>query len=152
MEKVIESFKKLLEYFIAHLEYCNANVNKQNRQQDFANNLKNIFDIDVKDKEKFKSTGQGYKGQRIQEQIEEWSSYEVGKICISCQYSQGGGYTSEANYLHWYGTGLDICAHWNNEKNIIDFLSIIVKDVQENDENINIQIDDLQDGSKVEVL
>ena len=152
MEKVIESFKKLLEYFIAHLEYCNANVNKQNRQQDFANNLKNIFDIDVKDKEKFKSTGQGYKGQRIQEQIEEWSSYEVGKICISCQYSQGGGYTSEANYLHWYGTGLDICAHWNNEKNIIDFLYIIDKGLKENDENIKIQRGDLQDGSKVEVF
>lgn len=154
MEEVIINFKMLLQYFIAHLEYCNANANKAENQQGFANILKD-FGIDVKDKEKFKSTGQGYRGQRIQKQIEKWSSYENGKICISCQYSQGGGYTSEANYLHWYGTGLDICAEWDEEKNKIINLYIIDKDLKDNSKindiknDIKIKKDDLQEDDKV---
>ena len=145
----IDNFIKLLNYFVAHLEYCNAAANKLDSVQSYVETLKNVYGIDVNNKEKFKSTGQGYKGQKIQKQIKQWSSYDCGRICISCQNSQGGGYTSEANYLHWYGTGLDICADWDNNKIKINSLYIIDKDLN-NIKSFSIQINDLKtDNNKV---
>ncbi|MBQ3946210.1 MAG: AAA family ATPase, partial [Alphaproteobacteria bacterium] len=139
------NFQKLLQYFVCHLERFDSESNSNGSTYN-AKDKHQLFDDIVIQKissKDIKKAGQGYKGQRIQNQIKDWCSYNCGKICITCQHSQGGGYKSVANYLHWYGTGVDICAKWNNQD--IESLYIIDKDFNNNDNNKQvIQITELE--------
>ncbi|MBR2199961.1 MAG: hypothetical protein IJ894_04320, partial [Bacteroidales bacterium] len=68
----IDKFKHILEYFVAHLEYVNGSPDPIG---------KDILPLS----EKFKKTGNGYKGNKIQKQIEEWANFGNDKIAINIQ-------------------------------------------------------------------
>lgn len=114
--KELEQFKKLLQYFLLHLEYNHH----EKLKKDGKISVEFVWpEVDKRIKSNIidgKKTGQGYNNDKIQDQIKDWCYYPVGKICISVQHSQGGGYTSTGSYLHWPGTGLNINAKWNDEK------------------------------------
>ena len=109
-----EKFKCLLEYFVAHLEYC-VTKNKNNRGYD-----KYIKPFEQKGS--FKWSGQGYNGGEIQNQIKEWENYTNGKIAISIYPPSyiGGG-----NYLHWIHTSINVIAVWQKDANSIECLRIV---------------------------
>ena len=109
-----EKFKCLLEYFVAHLEYC-VTKNKNNRGYD-----KYIKPFEQKGS--FKWSGQGYNGGEIQNQIKEWENYTNGKIAISIYPPSyiGGG-----NYLHWIFTSINVIAVWQKDANSIEYLRIV---------------------------
>lgn len=100
-------FKKLLEYFVAHLEWVVTN-NKKNKGFD-------EYILPLIEQKKFKRSGQGYSGKNIQLQIINWESYTHGKICINIQ-ANFGNYKSAKSYLNWFGTGLNIIANWSENK------------------------------------
>ena len=118
-----EKFKCLLEYFVAHLEYC-VTENKQNRGYD-------KYIKPFEESGSFKKSGQGYKGDAIQNQIKEWENYTNGKIAISIYPPS---YTGTGNYLHWEGTGLNIIARWNKSTDKIITLAIEKYQKGKNDE------------------
>ena len=105
----IGQFGHLLRYFVVHLEYCH--------NEGIIQNMNWWGEDEKKYAEKIKKrAGQGYNGNEIQKQINQWCNYPVGKVCISVQSSARGGYKTKASYLHWYGTGLNINAEWNEKK------------------------------------
>jgi 5-methylcytosine-specific restriction protein B len=99
-----EKFKHLLEYFVAHLEFCETENEDGER---YTNYIKHITN--------FKKTGQGYKGHEIQNQIQDWESYNSGNICINIQHSYGN-YKTVKSYLNWAETGLNVIARWNENR------------------------------------
>ena len=101
-----EKFKKLLEYFVAHLEWC---VNKDINHIGYINYIKPLIDNKT-----FKYTGQGYSGNNIQQQIKSWCDYENGLIHINIQQNFGS-YQSTKCYLNWDWTGLNVNAKWAND-------------------------------------
>lgn len=132
----IGQFGHLLKYFVVHLEYCyNEGIKKETDWWTDAENEYKEFIV--------KKTGQGYNGDEIQKQINQWCNYPVGKVCISVQSSARGGYQTKASYLHWYGTGLNINAEWKDDK----IEKLYFRDVdEESSENIpatSISRDDL---------
>ncbi|MGN0739153.1 MAG: McrB family protein [Treponema sp.] len=102
MNKEMEQFKHLLEYFVAHLEWC---VNENTNGRGYKEYLK-IWT----DNPSFKKAGQGYKGGKIQNQIKEWENYNNGKICIAVD---ARNYQATTSYLHWYSTWFNIRSEWN---------------------------------------
>lgn len=116
MKDKYQSFKCLLEYFVAHLEYL------QNDVKDTDGYKKYIAPI-VND-DNFRKTGQGYNGDEIQKQISNWEEYEYGTICINVQYHSECGYSSKRCYLNWKHTGLNVCAKWNTSKTKIISLGL----------------------------
>ncbi|EKY12932.1 AAA family ATPase [Capnocytophaga sp. oral taxon 326] len=113
MNNDYKNFKQLLEYFVAHLEYCVTN-NKHNRGYD-------KYIKPFEESGSFKKSGQGYNGNLIQNQIKNWENYTNGKIAIS---TYPPSYTGTGNYLHWEGTGLNIIARWNESADKIITLAI----------------------------
>jgi hypothetical protein len=108
-EKQLEEykrFKKLLEYFVAHLEWVNS---EDKNSKGFDNYIKPLTDAN-----NFKASGQGYSGGNIQNQISNWDKYSNGKICINVQ-PNFGSYKSSKSYLNWEGTGINVIAKWNKE-------------------------------------
>lgn len=101
-----EKFKKLLEYFVAHLEWC---VNEDQNHDGYINYIKPLVDTNT-----FKYTGQGYSGDNIQQQIKDWCDYENGLIHINIQQNFGS-YKSTKCYLNWDWTGLNVNAKWAND-------------------------------------
>jgi len=96
-----EQFKNLLEYFVAHLEYC---VTDQKVGEGYMRYIKDI--------KNFKRGGQGHKGQEIQNQIAQWESYNNGDICLNVNptvYKTGGC------YLNWEDTAINVNAIWHND-------------------------------------
>lgn len=107
MQEEYLKFKKLLEYFVSHLDWI------QNKQSSFIG-----YDKYIKsyvDDGSFKMTGQGYDGAGIQNQIKGWETYSCGKICINVQGNYGS-YKSVKCYLNWDGTGLNVLARWKNNQ------------------------------------
>jgi 5-methylcytosine-specific restriction endonuclease McrBC GTP-binding regulatory subunit McrB len=103
-----QKFKKLLEYFVAHLEYC---VNNNNQNRGYADYIQPINNI--------RRSGQGYDDDGIQSQIKEWERYSNGKICINVNATT---YTGRGTYLNWKHTGLNVMANWDiTKKKIIKF-------------------------------
>ncbi|MCJ8498047.1 AAA family ATPase [Chryseobacterium salipaludis] len=98
-------FKNLLEYFVAHLEYI-SNQNSMGRG--YERYIKPLVDNG-----NFKTSGQGWNGAAIQQQVQSWDTYPDGKICINIQ-SNYGSYASVKCYLNWQDTGINILASWNN--------------------------------------
>ncbi len=106
-----DKFKKLLEYFVAHLEWC---VNEDQNYVGYINYIKPLIDTNT-----FKYTGQGYSGNNIQQQIKPWCDYEIGLIHINIQQNFGS-YKSTKCYLNWDWTGLNINVKWvNNHINLL---------------------------------
>jgi len=103
--KEIEKFKKLLEYFVAHLEYVNKSTNPKGE---------NEYIIPILDKG-FRKEGCGYNGDNIQRQIKGWDEYNVGNVGITIK-SNYGNYKTKKCYLNWVGTGINIFAGWKGDK------------------------------------
>ena len=120
-------FKSLLEYFVAHLEYC------QNEDETGRGYEKYIKGKDVS------KSGQGYKDQAIQNQIAKWATYGCFTICISV--SSRNGYATQGSYLHWRGTDLNIEARWDVEKKKIEKIGITKKSKQKELDNADTTID-----------
>jgi MoxR-like ATPase len=99
-------FKKLLEYFVSHLEYIQPNTSNTNGYNSY---IKPLIENGS-----FKKTGQGYKGDAIQNQISTFEYYLGKQICLNIQPHFGKNYTSKKCYLNWYGTGINITANWYN--------------------------------------
>lgn len=104
-----EKFKSLLEYFVAHLEYC---VTDQKDGEGYTRYIKDI--------QNFIRSGQGHKGQNIQNQISNWKSYINGNICINVNPTV---YKGRGCYLNWEYTAINVNAVWNN--NTIVALKIV---------------------------
>lgn len=96
-----EKFKKLLEYFVAHLEYCVTDQKVGDGYNRYIKDIKN-----------FNRSGQGHKGQNIQNQIKEWESYTNGDICININPTV---YKGRGCYLNWEDTAINVNALWDND-------------------------------------
>jgi 5-methylcytosine-specific restriction protein B len=96
-----EKFKKLLEYFVAHLEFCVTDQKVGDGYNRYIKDIKN-----------FNRSGQGHKGQNIQNQIKEWESYTNGDICININPTV---YKGRGCYLNWEDTAINVNALWNND-------------------------------------
>ncbi|MBW8327170.1 MAG: AAA family ATPase [Prolixibacteraceae bacterium] len=108
-----EKFKKLLEYFVTHLEWL---INNDTNNRGYNLYLKPLID-----KNEFYSTGQGYNNGNIQKHISDWCQYENGDIFINIQPNYGN-YKTVKCYLNWADTGLNIIARWND--NTINSLAL----------------------------
>ena len=106
------NFKHLLEYFVSHLEWCN------NDDTNFVGYDKYIKPL--LDSKKFKYSGQGWNGGQIQEQIKQWAHYEKYTICINVY---GANYQSNACYLNWEGTWINVRPLWDNDHIVKLYLS-----------------------------
>jgi hypothetical protein len=104
-----EKFKKLLEYFVAHLEFCVTDQKVGDGYNRYIKDIKN-----------FNRGGQGHKGQNIQNQIKEWESYTNGDICININPTV---YKGRGCYLNWEDTAINVNALW--DKNTIVGLKIV---------------------------
>lgn len=96
-----EKFKKLLEYFVAHLEFC---VTDQKVGEGYIRYIKNI--------KNFNRGGQGHKGQKIQNQVKSWESYNNGTIAININPTV---YKGRGCYLNWLPTSINVNAVWEND-------------------------------------
>jgi len=102
------NFKKLLEYFVAHLEWC---VTRDENNRGY-----NTYISPYILTNQFKYSGQGHKGDSIQNQINEFDDYSEGLIYININAQN---YFAVNNYLNWEGTGVNVVANWNNNQ-IVD--------------------------------
>lgn len=107
-----KNFKHLLEYFVAHLEYC-VTKNKKNRGYD--KYIKPFGDS-------FKWSGFGRKEERIQNQVKNWENYQNGRITINILASS---YTNRGSYLNWIHTSINVIAVWQKDANSIEYLRIV---------------------------
>ena len=96
-----EKFKMLLEYFVAHLEFCVTDQKNGDGYNRYIKDIKN-----------FNRGGQGHKGQNIQNQIEKWESYTNGDICININPTV---YKGRGCYLNWEETAINVNALWDND-------------------------------------
>lgn len=96
-----EKFKHLLEYFVAHLEYCVTGNESANSYTKYIKNIKN-----------FNRGGQGHKGQKIQNQVKDWESYNNGTIAININPTV---YKGRGCYLNWLPTSINVNAVWDND-------------------------------------
>ena len=113
MNKDLVKFKNVLEYFVAHQNYVQSNSELAVGYEKY---IKPLID-----NHSFNYTGQGYKNDRIQEQIKDWDTINNHQICINIQ-PNFGVYTSKKCYLNWIETGLNIFCQWTN--NVVNALSI----------------------------
>ena len=110
-----KNFKQLLEYFVSYLEFLEAtkgssDTNKKVRELAKDVPLYNDEDprkrrfedfVNKHGEERVARSGQGYKGDSIQEGIKEWCDYNVNKICISANNrNKAATYFSKPSYLH----------------------------------------------------
>ena len=109
-----EKFKCLLEYFVAHLEYC-VTENKENRGYD-------KYIKPFEEKGSFKWSGFGRKEERIQNQVKNWENYQNGRITINILASS---YTNRGSYLNWIHTSINVIAVWQKDANSIECLRIV---------------------------
>lgn len=99
MDKYIK-FKHLLEYFVAHLEWVVNYDPSYSGYQTYIAPIKN-----------FKKSGQGWDGNKIQEQIKEWDCYNGETICINID---SRNYQSNACYLNWNKTWINVRPLWED--------------------------------------
>ena len=104
----ILNFKKILEYFVAHINYMQFH--------DSTKTLGYKEYIEPYEHEgNFSYTGQGYKDGNIQKQIHDWDKFDDNQICINIQ-ANFGDYKSKKCYLNWRDTGINIYAKWDKGK------------------------------------
>lgn len=104
----ILKFKKVLEYFVAHLNYMQSG-----KSQDIPGYAQYIKPYE--DKGNFAQTGQGYNGGKIQNQIKDWEMIDGEKLCVNVQ-PNFGSYDSKKCYLNWIRTGINIFAEWGDNQ------------------------------------
>ena len=107
MNENLVKFKNVLEYFVAHQNYVQSNSELSVGYEKY---IKPYID-----NKNFIYTGQGYSGDRIQEQIGDWDTINNHQICINIQ-PNFGDYTSKKSYLNWIETGLNIFCQWTNNE------------------------------------
>lgn len=107
MNKEIENFKHLLEYFVCHLNY----VETGNESVDGFNE----YIRPLIEENKFYKAGQGYSNGSIQNQISHWERYLDSKICINVS-PNFGDYKTKRCYLNWIGTGINIYCEWEQNQ------------------------------------
>ena len=111
------NFKSILEYFVAHLSYVNNNSNDGPGYSKYIQPLVNSHS--------FNRTGQGWRGQQIQEQVKEWDTYGEFKLLINI-IPFFGNYKTRRCFLNWEGTGYNIVANWDGdnitELHVLDYL------------------------------
>ncbi len=101
-----EKFKHLLEYFVAHLEFCVTEDKENERYNEYIKPIKN-----------FRRSGQGrLEGQYIQNQIKEWASYDSGTICINIDPRAEPRYRNRGCYLNWKDIPINVIAEWENDR------------------------------------
>lgn len=101
------SFKHILEYFVAHLEW---NVNGVKTGPGYVEYIEPLVSKNL-----FYTTGQGYAGHGIQNAIAKWADLPEGKVCVNVQPSFGK-YTTRGSYLNWIETGINVIAQWSQSK------------------------------------
>ena len=114
MNNDYKNFKQLLEYFVAHLEYCVTN-NKHNRGYD-------KYIKPFEESGSFKWSGFGRKEEKIQNQVKNWENYQNGRITINILASS---YTNRGSYLNWIHTSINVIAVWQKDVNSIEYLRIV---------------------------
>lgn len=117
MEELYTKYKKLLEYFVTHLEYIQL-VYNQNHDYSSIKGY-NEYIVPIKN---FVTTGQGYNGDKIQTQIAKWEEYNGNYVCININNHFGNGYTTTLCYLNWEGTWLNTRVKWNDKKDKITYI------------------------------
>lgn len=98
------SFKHILEYFVAHLEWIQ---NGDKTGPGYMTYIDPLVSTNM-----FYTTGQGYGGHGIQNAISEWSDLPEGTVCINVQPHYGTNYTTRSCYLNWIETGINVIAKW----------------------------------------
>ena len=114
MNNDYKNFKQLLEYFVAHLEYCVTN-NKHNRGYD-------KYIKPFEESGSFKWSGFGRKEEKIQNQVKNWENYQNGRITINILASS---YTNRGSYLNWIHTSINVIAVWQKDASSIECLRIV---------------------------
>ncbi len=111
-------FKSLLEYFVAHLEYCQNEIMSPGTGKNTRGYQKYIKPIDD-----FKK-----KGAQVQKVIEPWTSYKdcAERIFFHVDPYSGTNYAAENNYLRWGMTGYNIVACWKSDSHQIIGLERLV--------------------------
>lgn len=108
-----QRFKKLLEYFVAYLEYCHHNSKEETHNKTDTQGFDEYIRPNLPDKIKW--SGQGWNGHEIQNPISQWDEYNGSKIYITADARSD--YTTKSNYLTWHDTAYNIIAQqWNNGK------------------------------------
>lgn len=107
MDDDLIKFKKVLEYFIAHLSYAQSDSEDSIGYKSY---IKPFVDNN-----KFFKTGQGYNGNNIQNQIKEWQNIQSHQLYINVQ-PNFGEYTAKKSYLNWSDTGIDVFCDWENNE------------------------------------
>lgn len=108
----LQRFKCILEYFVAHLEYIQTNSISIKGYSDYIASKLPLYPV----------TGHGYKGESIQQHIEQWADFHLGYICINIQGNYGHNYTTKKCYLNWYAkqsdesTGYNILTQWQKDR------------------------------------
>ena len=124
-----KNFKQLLEYFVSYLEFLEATKgfsDKNKKVKELAKDVhyndedprKRRLDDFVKEhgEEQVPRSGQGYKGDSIQEGIKNCCDYNANKIGLSANNkNKRKTYFSKPNYLHWFGTTLNIDIETNGK-------------------------------------
>lgn len=106
-----QRFKKLLEYFVAYLEYCHHNPKtdptRKTDTKGFAEYIQPLLPHGIS------RSGQGWNVQRkrIQDPLAEWDKYYDYQIVIA---ADARNYTNARNYLTWNSTAYNIIARWND--------------------------------------
>lgn len=142
MEESYKNFKKLLEYFVAHLSYVAWASSDERKASDYPKPETepepksepkgyNLLKKEVENKS-LPISGQGYKKNKIQEQIKDFAKYTIDgidkeqTICISIQT----GYSLRTScYLHWYDPekqegNININPIWNNGSTEVEKLQV----------------------------
>ena len=108
-EQDYKNFKLLLEYFVAHLEHI---VN--NREESRKKLPKTGILAETWQKKDFIVMGD-YNNKNLQNAISKWTLFPCGRISVTIG-NNFGDFTSKNSYIQWYGTGLNIQADWNKDK------------------------------------
>ena len=120
--KETKQFKHLLEYFVTHLEYIRTGDKNLPGYKEY---LRRWIDGGS-----FAKAGQGYNGNRIQNQIAQWESLSKGTVHISVY---GPDCTGAGSYLQWDFIAQNVRAKWNEDKTRIESLQV-VENAKEPDE------------------
>ncbi len=127
-----EKFKHLLEYFVAHLEFCVTENKENERYNEYIKPIKNL-----------KKTGKGHLSHSIQNQVKEWEGYQNGIICININSGSRLPFKDKGNFLNWQDIPINVVAEWENDKiinlklatntyppnNSIDVLTLSINDL-----------------------
>lgn len=111
----IDNFRQLLQYFVAHLEFCNANLLKEwngkttpleTNTRGFKDFIESYFKASCKGNwDKFKRTGNNTGKPTIQKQIAKWAIFsDKSKITIGINATGPNNYKSNTNFLNWNKT------------------------------------------------